>query len=113
MPAVRFWGDFDPLLAQSLSAEQRAEIERVLALNVSSRPNSVGDFRLSFRWFFVRVLWGREKRSVSRLKQESKLYPAIRTKNAPVLLTMGIAYTAFWYMVVGVSAYLFTDYIVH
>lgn len=113
MTSVRFWGDFDPALAQSLSAEQRTEIERVFLLSSpAARPSRVGDLRLSFYFFFVRILWGREKRSSARLKQESTMHPAMTRRNVPALLTMGVAYTAFWYMVVGLCAFLFTDYII-
>ena len=109
----RFWSDFNSDLAQSLSAEQRSEIDRVLALGSPAvRPSAIGDVRLSFYFFFLRIMWGREKRSPERLKHEQALYPAVTKRNMPAILTMGIAYTAFWYMVVGLGAYMFTDYII-
>lgn len=108
----RFWTDFKSDVAQSLSAEQRAEIERVLALGGAPRPSAIGDIRLSFYFFFLRIMWGREKRSAERLKQESAMYPAVTKRNLPAILTMGVAYTAFWYMIVGLGAYMFTDYII-
>ncbi len=112
MTTGRFWGDFNPVLAQSLSSEQRSEIERVLLLtSPAARPSRIGDLRLSFYFFFIRILWGREKRSAARLKQESAMHPAMTKKNVPAILTMGVAYTAFWYMVVGLCAFLFTDYL--
>lgn len=112
MTTVRFWGDFDPVLGQTLSSEQRSEIERVLLLSSpAARPSRIGDLRLSFYFFFIRILWGREKRSSERLKQESAMHPAITKRNVPAILTVGVAYTAFWYMVVGLCAFLFTDYL--
>lgn len=108
----RFWTDINSDIAQSLSAEQRAEIERVLALSGAPRPSTIGDIRLSFYFFFLRIMWGREKRSYDRLKQEQALYPAVTKRNIPAILTMGIAYTAFWYMIVGLGAYMFTDFII-
>jgi hypothetical protein len=110
--SVRFWGEFDPALAQSLTPQQRTEIERVLLSAPAARPSRIGDLRLSFYFFFIRILWGREMRSSARLKQESATHPAITRRNVPALLTMGIAYTAFWYMVVGLCAFMFTDYII-
>lgn len=112
MATARFWGDFNPALAQTLSSEQRGEIERVLLASApDARPSRIGDLRLSFYIFFIRILWGREKRSVARLRQESVAHPAMTRRNVPALLTMGVAYTAFWYTVVGVCAFLFTDYL--
>lgn len=106
VPATRFWSVFDPAIAQSLSAEQRAEVERVFALDATQRPSAIGDLRVSFRWFFLRVMWGREKRSADRRHQDSVMHPAITKKNAPALLALGVGYTAVWYMVIGISAAL-------
>ena len=42
MTTVRFWGDFNPVLGQTLSSEQRSEIERVLLLtSPAARPSLV------------------------------------------------------------------------
>ncbi|MEZ5925520.1 MAG: hypothetical protein R3D57_14155 [Hyphomicrobiaceae bacterium] len=109
----RFWGDFSPAVAQSLTAEQRTEIERVLDLSATPQPSRIGDVRLSFYWFFVRILWGREKRSADRLKQERALYPAMTKRNAPAILTLGVAYTAFWYMVMGICGFLLAGLLVY
>lgn len=106
VPATRFWSAFDATVAQSLSAEQRAEIERVFALDATQRPSAVGDLRVSFRWFFMRIMWGAEKRSADRRHQDSVMYPAMTKKNAPALLALGVGYTAVWYMVIGISAAL-------
>lgn len=106
VPATRFWSTFDPAIAQSLSAEQRAEVERVFALDATQRPSTIGDLRVSFRWFFLRVMWGAEKRSADRRQQDAAMYPAMTKKNAPALLALGVGYTAVWYMVIGISAAL-------
>ena len=111
VPAARFWTNFNPAIAQSLSAEQRTEIERVISLDPTLRPGgSVGDFRVSCLGRFVRVLWGREKRSAERLQQESAANPAISKKNAPALVTMGVAYVSVWYVVLVIGAATVTAY---
>ena len=111
LPTARFWGDFDPAVAQSFSADQRAEIERVLARNAAGWSSTVGDLRLSFYWFFVRILWGREKRNNDRLDQESAKHPALTKKNAPVLFAISAGYTAFWYVVLVITTVVVARYL--
>lgn len=98
----RFWDELNPAIAQSLSADQRVEIERVLRIDPTQLPSPVGDLRVSFYWFFVRILWGREKRNSERLQQESAQYPAVSRKNVPALLTFGAGYIALWYTVLAI-----------
>ncbi len=102
----RFWNDFSPDVAGTLSDGQRSEIDRVL--NQSSDNSKLRDVRLSFKWFFIRVVWGPEKRSDDRIKQEQVEHPAMTRKNAPILASMWTAYMAFWYMALGLSVVAFT-----
>lgn len=113
IPATRFWSVFDPTVAASLSAEQRAEVERVFALDEMQRPSRIGDLRVSFRWFFIRFMWGPEKRSADRRHQDAVMHPAMTKKNAPGLLALGVGYTAVWYMVIGISAALLARHLLH
>lgn len=109
MPSNKL-GDFDPAIAQSLTADQRVEVERVLSLASDDRPGPAGDLRISFYWFFVRILWGREKRSFDRLKQESTQHPAISLKNLPGLMSLSVGYVAFCYMLLVIAAAFITSY---
>lgn len=103
VPADRFWREFNPDLALSLSSDQRSEIDRVLGAHTPPRPSNVGDLRLSFYFFFIRILWGREKRSSERIRREQSLYPAMSRKNAPMLASLFAGYFALWYLALGVS----------
>jgi hypothetical protein len=104
VPADRFWRDYNPDLALSLPLEQRAEIDRVLGAHTPPRPSTVGDLRISCYFFFVRILWGREKRSSERIKREQVLYPTMTRRNAPMLASIFAGYIAIWYMVLIVAA---------
>ncbi len=96
VPANRFWQEFNTDVAQTLSDEQRGEIER--ALGATSRPGNseLGDLRLSFKWFFLRFVYGPEKRSAERIKQEQEMHPAMSPRNVPMLASVVAGYVAFW-----------------
>jgi hypothetical protein len=101
--ADRFWRDFNPDLARALSPDQRGEIDRVLGANTPPQPSNVGDLRLSFYFFFIRILWGREKRSHERIRREQSLNPVMSRKNAPMLASIFAGYFAVWYLLLAVS----------
>lgn len=73
----------------------------MLGLDPARRPSAIGDLRVSFYWFFVRILWGREKRSFDRIKQDGAQHPALTWKNLPALLTVGAGYLAFWHLLLA------------
>lgn len=102
----RFWRDFDPSIARSLSAEQRGEIERVVA-NTPPPPNKqLGDLRLSFKWFFLRFIWGPEKRSPERVAQERKLYSPTSRRSWKMLVTLVVGWVLLWIAILIASSYV-------
>lgn len=92
----RFWREFKTDVAGSLSVEQRSEIERVLKLAPTPVSDKISDLRMSFKWFFVRVAWGPEKRDTDRIKQEQEQNPPLAPRNLPML---GLLYAGFVGMV--------------
>ncbi len=100
----RFWKEFKPEVAGSLSADQRNEIERVLGAAGYPGESKVGDLRLSCYWFFVRLVWGPEKRSTDRIKIEREKHPVMARRNLPMLASLFAGYFAVWYVALGMSA---------
>ncbi|KUO57084.1 MAG: hypothetical protein APF80_05845 [Alphaproteobacteria bacterium BRH_c36] len=109
----RFWREFKTELAGGLSDEQRSEIDRVLGMPPPATiSKELGDLRLSFKWFFVRLAWGPEKRNPERLKKEQEMYPLMSRRNAPMLLTLFAGYTIFWYMAAALATLLAVLYLI-
>lgn len=52
--------------------------------SIPARANG-GEIRLSFRYFFVVLKWGNERRSTSRIAKERREYPVLTATHAPVL----------------------------
>lgn len=111
VPANRFWQEFNAEVAQTLSDEQRGEIER--ALGATSRPGNsdLGDLRLSFKWFFLRLVFGPEKRSPERIKQEQKMHPAMSARNVPMLASVVAGYVAFWALMLVILTAAFVYFV--
>ena len=103
----RFWREFKTDVAGTLSDEQRKEIDRVLSESSTPRNEKLGDLRLSFRWFFVRFVWGPEKRSSERLNAEQKLHPPMAARNVPMLASLFAGYMVVWYAATLVGAVAF------
>lgn len=99
----RFWREFKSDVAGTLSAEQRSEIERVLDMTGEPARKDLGDLRLSFKWFFVRLMWGPEKRNADRIKQEQELHPPVSRKNIPGLASMLAGYAAVVYIALSLG----------
>ncbi len=68
----RLWNEFKSDVAETLSDAQKQEIECVLATSSTPVNEKLSDLRLSSKWFFVRLVWGPEKRSPERIMQEQK-----------------------------------------
>lgn len=109
--ADRFWREFKSNVAGTLSVEQRGEIDRVLGIPPSPARKELGDLRLSFKWFFVRLAWGPEKRNPDRIKKDQEMYPVLSRRNAPVLLTLFAGYAIFWYMAAALVTLLVAFYV--
>ena len=105
----RFWREFKAEVANTLSSAQRGEIERVLGISsaMPATTNGPGDIRLSCKWFFVRLLWGPEKRSAERVAQEQAMHPVMARRNLPMLMSLFTGYMAFWIGVMALSVLVF------
>lgn len=49
-------------------------------------PPRKGEIRLSFGYFYVVLLWGKERRSMARFREDRKRYPVVTAANMPVLI---------------------------
>ncbi|MCC0007242.1 MAG: hypothetical protein H6876_03860 [Hyphomicrobiaceae bacterium] len=107
----RFWREFRSDVAGTLTDEQRGEIERCLGQSTGSGSSALGDLRLSFKWFFVRLAWGPEKRNSERIKQDQKSHPVMSRRNAPMLASLLAGYMALSYVVVGLAVLLLAYFI--
>ncbi len=105
----RFWSELKSEVAGALSEEQRGEIQRALESSSSAEAgnNELSDLRLSFKWFFVRLIWGPEKRHIDRIKQEQELHPPMARKNLPMLASLFAGYMGLWYVALIVTTALF------
>ncbi|MBU2581702.1 MAG: hypothetical protein KJ622_08290 [Alphaproteobacteria bacterium] len=108
----RFWREMKPDVAGTLSDEQRGEIERLLGQPMSSPSKEISDLRLSFKWFFIRLAWGPEKRNPDRVKQEQEMHPALSRRNAPLLASLLVGYTLFWYMAAALATLVVVLYMI-
>lgn len=103
----RFWNEFKADVAGTLSDPQKQEIERVLALPAAPVNEKLSDLRLSFKWFFVRLVWGPEKHSPERVRQEQKTNPPMARRNLPMQASLFAGYMAFWYAALVVATLVF------
>ena len=103
----RFWNEFKADIAGTLSDAQKQEIERVISASSTPVNEQLSDLRLSFEWFFVRLVWGPEKRSPERIKREQDLNPPMARRNLPMLASLFAGYMAFWYAALVVATLVF------
>lgn len=103
----RFWNEFRSDVAGTLSDAQKQEIERVLATSSTPVSEQLSDLRLSFKWFFVRLVWGPEKRSPERVMKEQKTNPLMARRNLPMLASLFAGYMVFWYAALIVTTLVF------
>ena len=103
----RFWKNFKSEIGETLTDDQRAEIDRAIVLSAPGKNNKISDLRLSLGWFFVRLAWGWEKRSSDRIKQEQEIYPAMAPRNAPMLASLVAGSLAFWLLALCGTTVLF------
>lgn len=102
-----FWREFKSDVAGTLSQEQRGEIERVLEKSSGAGANKISDLRLSFKWFFVRIAWGPEKRSAERIQQEQETHPPLALNNVPMLASLYVGFVALLFLAMVACIYLF------
>lgn len=105
----RFWSELKSDVAGTLSDEQRGEIQRALENTSKDEAGSqeLSDLRLSFKWFFVRLIWGPEKRSADRIKKELEMHPPMARRNLPMLASLFAGYMGLWYVALIVTTAVF------
>ena len=105
----RFWNEFSTDVSGTLSEEQRDEINRALEQSSTNEDGNsdLSDLRLSFKWFFVRLVWGPEKRNRDRIKREQELHPPLARRNLPMLASLFAGYMGLWYVALIVSTIAF------
>ncbi|RME63517.1 MAG: hypothetical protein D6782_10070 [Alphaproteobacteria bacterium] len=86
-PVARFWDRLGPEVIASLDDDQKLAIGRAVSAITSSERLPV-DIRLSFRWFFVAIMAGRENRSKARLRIDRLHRPLLRFLNILVLAAL-------------------------
>ncbi len=99
-----FWNRFDSAIAGTLSDSQKNEINRILGNRQSSGEEKKADIRLSFGWYYLVIMWGKEKRRRERLNKERKLHPVVTLANAPVIIFfwVGLILSLYSLVVLGI-----------
>ena len=108
----RFWSEFKPDVAGTLSVEQRGEIDRVLDRSFTPGNTDLSDLRLSFKWFFVRLAWGPERRNPERIKAQQEAHPVMARCNAPMLAGLFAGYMVFAYLLAALFAALVIFFVI-
>lgn len=83
-PVARFWDRLGPEMIASLTDDQKIAIGRAVS-SVTASARLPVDIRLSFHWFFVAIMAGRENRSKDRLRIDRLHRPVFRFLNILVL----------------------------
>jgi hypothetical protein len=87
-----FWKTFDTRLAADLTAEQHAEIDRVLhAAGPQAPQGKVSDIRLTLGGYYLVIRAGKERRCPQRLVAERRLHPVVTWRNVPVILVFWLS----------------------
>jgi hypothetical protein len=68
-----------------------ARLTKEADAEAQDRPESHGEIRLSFGYFYVLMRWGKERRASARVDAERKLYPVLTATNLPVLMAAWLA----------------------
>ncbi|MCK7616083.1 hypothetical protein [Roseibium sediminicola] len=74
-----FWNDVDPKVVTDLNAQQKQAI--YVAVQRRGNARHAADIRLSLFGYFLVVLFGRERRSQNRLKNERTRRPVVTFNN--------------------------------
>ncbi|MBO6509458.1 MAG: hypothetical protein JJ979_13460 [Roseibium sp.] len=82
---MSFWQDVDPSVTGKLDDLQKSAI--MDAVKRRSNDQHKADIRLSLFGYFLVVLFGRERRSNQRLKEERRKRPVVTLNN---LLVLGV-----------------------
>lgn len=88
----RFLAALDPNFTARLQESELTEISE--AFTRAFPVTTAMDVRLSFRWFFVRLIAGKERRSAARRSQDRRTFPALTWRNVPLLILFWLAVMA-------------------
>lgn len=68
-----------------------------------------GEIRLSFRFFYVVLKWGQERRSLERVNQERENFPVLTATHLPVLAAIYAAFFLLLYkfLTLGLDALVY------
>ena len=75
--------------------------------DAASKPG--GEIRLSFRFFYVVLKWGQERRSLERVNQEREKFPVLTSTHMPVLAVIYAAFFLLLYVLLtlGIEALVY------
>lgn len=68
-----------------------------------------GEIRLSFRFFYVVLKWGQERRSLDRVNQEREKFPVLTATHMPVLAAIYATFFLLLYVLLtlGIEALVY------
>lgn len=75
--------------------------------DAAAKPGS--EIRLSFRFFYIVLKWGQERRSLERVNQEREKFPVLTSTHMPVLAAIYAAFFLLIYvlMSLGIEALVY------
>lgn len=82
----RFLSALDPNFVDQLSDDDKQAIND--AFGRAFPVTTAMDVRLSFRWFFMRLIVGRERRSAQRRRADRQQFPALTARNLPLVILL-------------------------
>ena len=92
---------------QNSAVKSSARSRKPQQVEEPNGSNGLSDLRLSFKWFFVRLIWGPEKRNRDRIKQELEQHPPMARQNLPMLASLFAGYMGLWYVALIVTTAVF------
>ena len=73
------------------------------ASSQTAAQSGTGEIRLSFKFFYVVLRWGKKRRAPDRLNEERKNYPVLTATHAPVLAAIWAALFVVLYFALVIS----------
>ncbi len=69
--------------------------------DAASKPG--GEIRLSFRFFYVVLKWGQERRSLDRVNQDREKFPVLTSTHMPVLAAIYATFFLLLYVLLSLG----------
>jgi hypothetical protein len=81
----------------------------VQALPPEAASKAGGEIRLSFRFFYVVLKWGQERRSLDRVNQDREKFPVLTSTHMPVLAAIYATFFLLLYVLLtlGIEALVY------